>query len=1751
MLDLAGFHFDECLHDSHRAVVYRGWRQADPLPVIAKVLKPFYSSPVDLERFARQYHLAKALSLPGVIRHYALESVGHGQALIMEDFGAVTLSDYCHHHLSGIKACLELAIAVTSILEDLHRYHIIHQRIQPQNILINPDTQEIKIGDFSLAVRAPQDIPAASDLDQIEDGLAYCSPEQTGRMHRMIDHRTDFYSLGVTFYEMLTGQLPFQGRDALEWVHCHLAVNPAPMVGRQADIPEALEDIVKKLMAKNAEDRYQSAYGLAQDLVFALQQWEQTGWIEPFPLGQHDYAARLQWPDNLYGRDRECDLLRMGFEQVCEGTTKWALISGFSGIGKSSLIDALSPCVNERHGYLVSGKFDQFQHDIPYGPLIQAFRGLLKQVFTESNQQIDAWRDKLFSELGDNGQVLIDIIPEVEHIIGPQPRAAVLEAEQNRNRFHLVFESFVHVFAQPEHPLVMFLDDMQWADGASISLIKTLLRSTRMGALYVIGAYRDHEVPPGHPLDRALYDVEQSGMRPIRIQVPPLMEADVVNLLADMLQAAVDTVRPLAALMMQRTGGNPLFLNAFLTSLYAEGMIAFDHETHRWGWDTAQIRQHEMAETVVDLMADKIQRLSRDAQKAVEVAACIGHRFTLSMLADVLASSAEAVYDHLYEAIAEGLIVPLSTMGRVKAERIDELACVFVHDRIRQAAYSLVSETEQPLLHRRIGELMMVQLRAAEPGEQLFDLVNHLNLGADRRGGGESNGDPGLSGDLRLADWNRRAAQKALKSTAYDAALHYASQGLWRLPQDAWQSHYELTLTLYVAIVEAAYLCGDDEAMQRNSQIALSQAMTPLDKMPIYLSLIQAHKSQMQSREAVAVGLEALSLLGIRFPKDVTEADEERAFQDLQHALVGTPVADLARLPMMSDPEAITAMQMLSKVITAAWSCHPSLHVLLMLKRVKMLLDHGNMAISAATYAAYAEYVCQKGEIDLGYQFGRLADQMLQMYRDPAFEARSMFMVQFFSRHWKEPIADMLPGFEKSYQRGLNAGDIEFAAFSAAEYCRVGFYAGANLSQLSPKLYTYINEIKRLNQKNVYITTTSYLQMVNHLVNPINDPKCLISLGFNEADDLSLYKAQGEVAALRHYYSCRLFLYYLFGEYEFALSLVCTRHDFDISNHGHYIRPWIVYLNALTRLANYPVTSPEAQEALLIDVDQDLQQLDTFASYSPINYLHKYHLVKAERLCVMGKTDEARGIYEKAIAGAKDHGFIHEEAIARELTGRFYLAIEQEELAAFYLQGAYQAFAAWGAVSKCHQLARHYPNWLYHVHGPVTSSRDHEAPRQDDLIDTAASAPLAAMGAANARQLDYNSIIKALQTLSSELDVDNLLRAMMGIIIENAGAQTGLLILPRHGDWVVAAIGRVEMPQVDVSQAIPIDEYPAVATAIVRYVVRTGADVVLHHAFQDSPFVDDPYLRACKPKSVLCTPIRHQDQLTGILYLENHLTYHAFTQERVEVLNLLLTQSAISLKNAFLYDRLNEEIAERQHLISELEAKNGEMEQFNYTVSHDLKSPLITIQGFLDILEQDAASGDTDQLNRDIYYIRDAAQSMEQLLKELLELSRIGRVVNPPITVDMGALVRETVERLASQINDAGVQLDIVSDLSTVFGDRLRLLQVMQNLLENAIKFMGDQPSPRIEIGLRDEGEQLVYYVSDNGIGIAPTYHDKVFGLFEKLDASSGGTGIGLALVKRIIEVHNGRIWIESTGIENGSAFCFTLPKPIQAEPID
>ena len=1519
LVSIPGYRISEELYNGSRTVVYRGYREADSLPVAIKLLKNPYPDFNELLSFRNQYTIAKNLNSPLIVQTYSLQAYQNGYVLVMEDFGGISLKDYFiadqGRYIASSEEFLRIAIALCNTLDILYQERIVHKDIKPANILINPETKQIKLIDFSIASLLPRETQTLINPNGLEGTLAYISPEQTGRMNRGIDYRTDFYSLGVTFYELLAGKLPFESKEPMELVHCHIAKNPphlSEIKGRE--IPQVLCDIVMKLMAKNAESRYQSALGLKFDLEKCLDRLQVDGEIQSFEIGQRDVCDRFIIPDKLYGRDMEVQTLLQAFERVSLGATEMMLVAGFSGIGKTAVINEVHKPIVRQRGYFIKGKYDQFQRNIPFSAFVQAFRDLMGQLLSESDRQIQTWKNKILAAVGDNGQVLIDVIPELENIIGSQPAATELSGTAAQNRFNLLLPKFVQVFTSIEHPLVMFLDDLQWADSASLKLLQLLIVET--GHLLVLGAYRDNEVSPAHPFILTVDEIVKSGAAVNTITLQPLSLVNLNQLVADTLNCELSLAQPLTELVYQKTQGNPFFASQFLKSLYEDEYINFDWETRHWQADIAAVRSLSLTDDVVEFMALQLEKLSLTTQNTLKLAACIGAQFDLNTLAIVSEKSPEITADDLWKALQEGLIIPnteiykffIQSESALVANTAANPTYRFLHDRVQQAAYSLIPDDQKQTIHYQIGQLLLQQISPEARVDRIFEIVNQLNYGTALISEQTQRNE--------LAQLNLITCRKARTATAYQAAREYAVVGLSLLGEDAWQQQYEMTLAFHELAAEVAMLCGDFETMEQFIDLVTEQAHSLLEQVNVYRIRIQAKTSQRQLSEVLAIGIKLLQQLGVTIAESPTPADIQQSIQEISELIGDRQIADFVYLPVMTDANKIAITQIASSIMAAAYTCGSLLYPLLATLLVKLFLRHGNISVSATNYTCYSLVLCNMQNIDLAAQFGQLALNVAAKFDDKASKLEVFFLLGNFILHRKSHLKEMLPLLSESYTLGLEVGNLEYAGYAVHNFCLISFWCGQPLANLEEDTRTYYHALVQLKQLGAANYCLIDWQVISNLLGLAKHPTILSGSAFQETEFIPLLQSANDIYGLYIFYSYKLMLCFLFGEVEPANNYAFECRNYLMSGAGTVAEPAFYFYDSLVALALLSQPSWEVS-TVLERVGENQTKLQDWAHHAPMNHQHKFDLVEAEKCRFLGQKAEAIELYDRAISGAKANEYIQEEALANELAAKFYSDWGKQHIAQEYMTQAYYGYTRWGAKAKVADLERRYPQLLASI-----LQQTRTAFSVNETVFALGTVSSTSSSSKVSDSLDLAAILKASHTISGEIELEKLLSSLLSIVIENAGADKCVLMLLRD-DRLLIKGSISEGTQPVVLQRLPIEDSQDIPLKLIYKVKHDRQTTVLLDAIADPNLANDPYIMRQQPKSILCSPILHQGKLLGILYLENNLATGAFTSDRVELLNLLCAQAAISLENARLYERSQNYAQQLEESLNSLSASNS------------------------------------------------------------------------------------------------------------------------------------------------------------------------------------------------------------------------------------
>ncbi len=1465
--------------------IYRGRRQRDGHPILAKVVAPQADAEAVADRLEWEYEITRHLPAEGVVPVHDLVPLERGRALILEDTGALPLRAA---HATGPlepRRAMTIGLQLASVLGSIHRHQFVHKAIHPCHLFIRPESGEVSLTGFVAASRLSDEKLQSRHHEISIELLPYQAPEQTGRMNRRVGRQADLYALGVVLYELLTGRVPFEADDPLELIHAHIAIEPQSPLAIRPELPAALSQIVLKLLAKAAEDRYQSAIGLHADLEACLDGDVAADWTP----GLHDVSDLIEIPEKLYGRERELDVLMHTFDRVAGGATELLLVSGYSGVGKSALVSEVHRPIVRRRGYFISGKFDQFQRNIPHSAVISAFQELTRQLLTESQTQIAAWRALLEAALGTNGQVITAVIPEIELIIGPQPPVPELPPAETKNRFNLVFERFIRVFAQAEHPLVVFLDDLQWADSATLTLLQALATDPTLRHLLIIGAYRDNEVGSGHPLAQTLAELETSEALVGRIRLTPLRREDLIEFVADTFRCSTDEAAPFAELVHEKTDGNPFFVIQFIKILGSEGVLYFDYQEGRWAYDLDGIRSMGITDNVVDLMVRKIGSLSDSTQNIVKLAACIGNRFDLATLAIVREVPPEQAASELSDAVLEGLILPNSKVsfrlaelgGSTRISNPETATYRFLHDRVQQAAYALIPDDSKQVVHLQVGTLMWRHRDAGTLDEHLFEIVGHLNIGASLIDDGEER--------IRLAALNLRAGRKAKSSTAYRPALTFLEAGIELLPADPWSTHYDLAFALYLECAEASYLCGYLERAELELERLLERARSPIDKAEIYRMRIVQYENTSRFPEARDWGKTGLALFDIVFPEGEDERQEmlEGEMGAIGSLIGNREIAELAELPVMTDEAMRISMKLLMTMWAPAYiSGDMTLTAMIAAKMVHLSLTYGNVEESAYGYVTYGATVgLRKGDYASSHGFGRLALEINKRFDDLSARAKVNHMFSCYIGFWREPIASCFPYSREAHLAGLSSGDFIYSAYGVYHESWHALFRGQPLDEYDEHYAPYLEFMTRTKNQTFYDAHQQVLALGRALQGRTESPSSFSSADFDEAGFLETYKALGFFISI--YYVTKLQLLYLLGDYEEAARMADEAERLGDKTEGMIWDAWRCFYQALNLAACHrSLAAPRDRAAMLIELERLVAQMEIWARNSPSNFSHRHDLVAAEAAAIRGDVAEAMAAYERAIADAARHGFIQIEALANECYGRFWLERGNDRVAKLYLRAAAESYGRWGAVAKVEELRARYPLQL--------------PPAGRDETDTALDV------------LDLKTVMRAAQVISGEVEQHRLRDQLLRIAMENAGAQRGCLLIERDGELRIEAESSVT-EGLEGSEQTPGESVgPGLAQSIVHYVERVGKSVVLADATRDDRFSNDLYVQKERPRSLLCVPILHQGKPLGMLYLENNLVRGAFTPDRIEVVKILASQAAISLENARLYEEMKTEIAERK-----------------------------------------------------------------------------------------------------------------------------------------------------------------------------------------------------------------------------------------------
>ncbi len=1423
-----------------------------------------------LREFEHEFEIARNLNPDHVIRPIAIERSDNRILLLMEDCPYPPLVQSLQGALP-VEAFLPIAIGLTEALAAVHDQGLVHGNIMPENIFADGQGG-VKLTGFGIASGQTRKRQVAVSPALLSNSAAYMAPEQTGRMNRSVDSRSDLYSLGITFYRMLTGDLPFEASDPMEWVYGHIARQPVPPQERVATIPLPLSDIILKLLEKSANDRYQTAMGLNSDLTHCLTQWRAKGSIAPFCLGVHDVPDRLLIPEKLYGREQEVATLLDTFNRVVvSGKAELLLVSGYSGVGKSAVVNELHKALVPSQALYARGKFDQYLHDSPYATLALALRSLVNQILGRNETEVAEWRKAIQQAVAPNGRLITDLVPEFEALIGKQPPVWDVPLQDAQNRFNRTFRCLLKVFTLPTRPLVLFLDDLQWLDEATLNLLEHLLIHPDVKHLLLLGAYRENEVGSGHPLRRTLNALNEAGAAVQTIRLGPLKVEELQCLVKDTFHCDWSRAQPLARMMFDKTGGNPFFTIQFLSEMTDGDLLSFDARALRWQWDLDRIHAKGFTDNVIDLMVTRQKRLGAKTRECLKQLACLGNKASIANLALIQGSTKNAIEEELQSALSAGLLVR------------HEDAVAFLHDRVQEAVYALIPEQDRQALHLRIGKSLLRLVSLQEQKDLLFDVVNQLNQGAALITDADEK--------RQLAELNAAAGRKARDSIANVSARDYYAVAASHLPESAWQTHYDFLFALYLDWAETEYLVGAFGQAEQLFAKLLHNAEGVLDKATVYTLRVAVYPIAGRYDDALAVGVEGLKLFGVTIPMDddlLSQAVAQEA-SEIKKNLRGRSIAELAEGEETTNPKIKALTKLLGSLGGPAYiGSTPQVFPLLVLKGVNYALKYGVTKNSCNAFSGYATLLASKyGDTNAAYEYSEAAIRLTERFDDVRQRGDALYLHGNYVNFWLKPFATDFPILERGFNSCLDCGNLVFANYIAYSIIWQSVERGDTLEDTLEFSRQYADFAFGCNNTAIHQTIVLEQQFLKCLLAETNTETSFSDENINESDCIDQIAGAAFTCGITYYHVMKMLVAFLMQD-----SVSAQRHAEEADNMlaailSQPMETTFCFLHAMILARSYREQAAGGQQSIVTTLRRYQARLAEWAEHCAENFAAKHLLVSAEIAAIEGDERTAERQYDEAVQAARRGGFLHWEGMANEAAARFHANRGFVQASRAYLRDARYAFARWGAVAKVKQLESQH-GWL----------------AEESVTQPASIAP-------QVMQLDVMAIIKAQYAISSEIEQERLSETLLRIVMEHAGAQKGYLYVAPDSELYAVAGKDREIVYRHESSA----ESPALAKTILNVVKRTQSPVLIADARSDAgDFANDEYLRQALPRSVLCLPILRKERLTGVVYLENGLAAGAFTKDNLAVLETLASQAAISLENAQTYKALKQSEARYRQL---------------------------------------------------------------------------------------------------------------------------------------------------------------------------------------------------------------------------------------------
>lgn len=1715
------------IHESKHSLIYRAIQLHSNRNVVIKLFKEKYPSPLQIAHFKHEYELTKLLyNQLGSISIEPIEFIKYQNiyGIVLEDFEAISLDRIIKRGRLDLSDFFRLAIPIADLLGQIHGQNILHKDINPSNIIWNSQSNMVKIIDFGLSTSLNFENYDVTSADAIEGTLGYISPEQTGRMNKILDYRSDYYSLGITFYELLTGELPFKNQDPMELVYSHIAKMPKLPHELFPEIPLPLSYMIMKLMAKTADERYQGIIGLLSDLKECQRQFVEEGEIRLFPLASNDLPARFQISDKLYGREQEITRLMEAFERVSQGSKELMLVSGYAGVGKSALVHEVQKPIAAHQGYFIVGKCEQYKKNIPYLSFVEAFQDLIRQILTEGPEKIAQWREILQSALGPNGRVVMNVIPEIKHIIGFQPELVEIGPAEAQKRFSFVFQNFIKAFIQENRAVTIFLDDLQWADSSTLDLISQLLADSYTHHLFIIGAYRSNEVNETHLLTLMLTDLKKHHVIYNSIHLEPLELKHVEELISDSLHMSVSKIHYLSELCYEKTKGNPFFLNRLLLSLYEEKLFIFNLKLGAWRWDIEKIRNKAIAENVVEFMSEKILELNKDTQHILQLAACLGNKFDLKILAKINGKTLQETSKELWEAMREGLIVPENGNYKYIEDSMEiPVPYRFLHDRVLQSVYSLISEKDKAELHYKIGQLLLHHLSENEQEDKIFEIVNHLNRGSHLIKTEHEK--------IELVKLNLSAGLKAKLSSAYSAAVSYLKMGQDFLPIDAWQRYYNLTYELTQALGTCLYIAGEHDEAETLVRQVLERAKTPLEKARMLTILVDLDTASGNKNDAMLAAVQGLKILGIKISVQPSMMTLFKEYLLTIWNLKRRKISSLLETPLIQDPTLKQVLRILRECQNAAVFSASNLYPLLVLKEVNINLRYGNSMEFGEGYISYGVLLTMMGELKKGLEFGQLALNIAERTNDLFYKGRVISVYAIIIHPWNYHWKTLRPFFKKSIELGIQSGDSNTAAIG----CTYILILDPELSletivKESPK---YLDMMKPLQFQDLWDSAKIQFQYRANLCGLTQGQYSMSDSEFDEEVCLKRMLDSKFIIGVAIYYTCKCVIHFFYGDYEEALKYVEKTSEIEKTLYGTYNYSEYCFYSFLVYTAVYASLPWKEKWRTWKKMKAKYKKIKKWADNCPVNFSHMKLLMEAEIERLSGRFELAENLYHQAIRAAKENEYVQYEAVANELAALFYLKLGKDKLARFYLHDAHYSYQRWGALAKVKDLEIKYPDLL---------------PQEKPFLYPMEASTSTSTEKTSSQILDLISVMKASQAITREIQLTSLIEKMMRIVMENAGAEKGYLILEKHGKYFIEAFADAE--KVEMIPSLPLTSLPE---SIIKLVVTKKEPILIEDAFHNPIYNFDSYIQRHQPRSILCVPLMNLGNVKGMLYLENNLAKGVFTRPRLDAINMLSTQMAISINNALFYRELEDIVKERTRELKESQNLLVQKEKMAFLgmltrgIGHEIKNPLNFVINFAkfsqEILQKIEFFLDQEKnffvhkpeffpwivnLKENVSVIYEQGKRADVIVSRMIEHSTGGE--RQIAVVDIHQFLKQSLEVSYSQNLKTYPDLNI--HLKTDFDPSLRyvkiadinLERVLVNLLENAYyatyqkkKASGESYQPTIILKTQRLGDQFEIIIKDNGIGIQSQHLDKIFTPFFTTKPVGHGVGLGLSLCYNMI----------------------------------